>query len=45
MIKGEEMGRSCSMNGKKLNACRVFAGKLERERDHWEALTRWEDNI
>jgi hypothetical protein len=30
------MGRACSTNGERRNAYRIFVGKPEGKRDHWE---------
>jgi hypothetical protein len=31
-VKEDEMGRKCSMNGEKSNACMLLVGNLERKR-------------
>jgi hypothetical protein len=32
MIEEDEMGRECSTNGEKSNACRILVGKPEGKR-------------
>jgi hypothetical protein len=45
MIKSWRMGRVCSMQGDKLNACRFLVWKLERKRPVRRRRRMWEDNI
>jgi hypothetical protein len=37
------MGRACSTNGEKRNACRILVGKPEGKKQL--GRRRWEDNI
>jgi hypothetical protein len=39
------MGRACSTNGEKLNACRIMVGKREGKRPLGGPRRRWVDNI
>jgi hypothetical protein len=39
------MGRACSTNGEKRNACRILVGKPERKRPLGKPRCRWVDNI
>jgi hypothetical protein len=39
------MGRACSTNGGKRNACRLFVGKPEGKRLLERSRRRWVDNI
>jgi hypothetical protein len=39
------MGRACSTNGEKRNACRILVGKPEGERSLVRPKRRWVDNI
>jgi hypothetical protein len=39
------MGRVCSTNGVKRNACRILMRKPERKRPLGRPRHRWEDNI
>jgi hypothetical protein len=39
------MGRTCSTNGEKWNACRILVGKLEGKILLGRARCKWEDNI
>jgi hypothetical protein len=43
-VKDDEMGRSCSTNGVKRNACRIFVGKAEGKRQKGRPRREWEDN-
>jgi hypothetical protein len=36
LVKEDETGGTCSKNGKKRNAYRLFDGKNQKESDHWE---------
>jgi hypothetical protein len=45
MIKSRSMGRPCSTNGDKRNACRIFVGKPEGKRPLGRSRRRWVDNI
>jgi hypothetical protein len=40
----DEMGRACSTNGKKRNACRILVGKPEGKRPLGRPKRRWVDN-
>jgi hypothetical protein len=44
-IKEDEMDRTCSTNGEKLNAYRILVGKPERNIPLRSARRRWVDNI
>jgi hypothetical protein len=44
-IKGDEMGRACSTNGAKRNACRILVGKPEQKRTLGRPIRRWVCNI
>jgi hypothetical protein len=44
-VKEDEMGRACSTNGEKRNACRIFMGKPEGKRPLGRPRRRWVDNI
>jgi hypothetical protein len=44
-VKEDEMGRTCSTNGAKLNAYRIFAGKREGKRPLGRPRSRWVNNI
>jgi hypothetical protein len=39
------MGRACSTNGVKRNACRILVGKPEGKRPLGRPRHRWVDNI
>jgi hypothetical protein len=39
------MGRACSTNGPKRNACRILVGKPEGKRPLRSSRRRWVDNI
>jgi hypothetical protein len=39
------MGRACSTNGEKRNACRILVGNPEGKRPLGRSRRRWEDNI
>jgi hypothetical protein len=39
------MGRACSTNGEKRNACRILVGKPEGKSPLGRSRRRWEDNI
>jgi hypothetical protein len=39
------MGRACSTNGEKRNACRILVGKPEGKRPLGRTRCRWMDNI
>jgi hypothetical protein len=39
------MGRACSTNGEKRNACRIFVGKSEGKKPVGAPTHRWEGNI
>jgi hypothetical protein len=39
------MGRACSTNGDKMNACRTLVRKLEGKRPLGRFRNRWVDNI
>jgi hypothetical protein len=39
------MGRLCSTNGEKRNACRILMGDLEGKKPLGRIRGRWEDNI
>jgi hypothetical protein len=39
------MGRACSTNGEKMNACMVLVGKTEGKRPLGRSRRKWEDNI
>jgi hypothetical protein len=39
------MGRACSTNGEKRNACRILVGKPEVKRPLGRPRRRWVDNI
>jgi hypothetical protein len=39
------MGRACSTNWEKRNACRILVGKSERKRPLRRPRLRWLDNI
>jgi hypothetical protein len=39
------MGRSCSTNGVKRNACSILVGKAEGKRPLGRPRRRWVDNI
>jgi hypothetical protein len=41
----DEMGRACSTNGEKRNACRILVGKPEGRRPVGRPRRRWVDNI
>jgi hypothetical protein len=41
----EEMGRTCSTHGKKLNACRVVVGQPKGKKPLGRPRRSWEDNI
>jgi hypothetical protein len=38
------MGRTCSTNGEKMNACRILVGKPEGKRPLGRPRRRWVDN-
>jgi hypothetical protein len=40
-----DMGRACSTNGEKRNACRISVGKPERKRLLGRQRRRWVSNI
>jgi hypothetical protein len=44
-VKEDEMGRACSTNGEKRNACRISVGKPEGKSPLRRPKRRWEDNI
>jgi hypothetical protein len=37
-VTEDEMGRACSTNGAKSNACVGFWLESQKERDHWEDI-------
>jgi hypothetical protein len=39
------MGRACSTNGEKRNACRILVGKPEGKRPLGRPSRKWVDNI
>jgi hypothetical protein len=39
------MGKACSTNGEKRNACRILVGKPEGKRPLQRPRCRWVDNI
>jgi hypothetical protein len=39
------MGRACSTNGEKRNACRILVGKSEGKKPLGRPRRRWVDNI
>jgi hypothetical protein len=39
------MGKACSANGEKRNACRILVGKPEGKRPVGRPKYRWVDNI
>jgi hypothetical protein len=39
------MGRSCSKNGERRNACRILVGKPEEKTPLGRPRRRWADNI
>jgi hypothetical protein len=41
----DEMGRACSTNGAKRNACRILVGKPEGKRPPGRPRCGWVDNI
>jgi hypothetical protein len=41
----DEMGRTCSTNGEKKNACRILVGKPEVRRPLGRPRLRWVGNI
>jgi hypothetical protein len=43
--KEDEMGRACSTNGAKRNACRILTGKPEGKRPLGRPRRRWLNNI
>jgi hypothetical protein len=45
MMKEDEMGWACSMNGAKMNAYRILVGKPEEKRPLGRPRVRWMDNI
>jgi hypothetical protein len=45
MMKSEGMGRKCSTNGEKKNACRILVGKTEGKRPLGRPIRRWVDDI
>jgi hypothetical protein len=44
-VMWNEMGRTCSTNGEKRNACRILVGKSDGERPLGRRKRRWVDNI
>jgi hypothetical protein len=38
------MDRACSTNREKMNACRIFLGKVEEKRPLGRPRRRWVDN-
>jgi hypothetical protein len=44
-VKEDEMGRACSTNGEKINACRIWVGKPEGKRPLGRPRRRWVDCI
>jgi hypothetical protein len=44
-VKEDEMGRACSMNREKRNACRLLVGNPEGKRPLGRPRRRWVDNI
>jgi hypothetical protein len=42
-VKADEMGRTCSTNGKKLNVCRILVGD-NRRNETTRPGRRWVDN-
>jgi hypothetical protein len=45
LSKEDEMGRTCSMNGEKRNACRILVGKPQGKRPLGRPRCRGVDNI
>jgi hypothetical protein len=43
-MKDDEMGRACSTNGVKRNACRILVGKQEEKRPLGRPRRRWVGN-
>jgi hypothetical protein len=41
----DEMGRACSTNWEKRNACRIFVGELDGKRPLGIPRRSWVDNI
>jgi hypothetical protein len=39
------MGRACSTNGAKRNACKILVGRLEGKRPLGRLRRKWVDNI
>jgi hypothetical protein len=39
------MGRACSTNGERMNACRILVGKSEGKKPLGRPRCRWVDNI
>jgi hypothetical protein len=44
-VKEDAMGRACSTNGDKRNACMISVGKPEGKRPLGRPRCRWVDNI
>jgi hypothetical protein len=44
-VKKDEMGRACSTNEAKRNACRIMVGNPEGEKPLGRPKRRWVDNI
>jgi hypothetical protein len=44
-VKEDEMGRTCSTNGEKRNACRILVGRPEGKKPLGRPRRRWVDNI
>jgi hypothetical protein len=44
-VKDYEMGRACSTNGEKRNACKIFVGNPEGKRPLGRPRLSWVDNI
>jgi hypothetical protein len=42
---GDEMGRACSTNGEKRNACRIMVGNPEGKRPLGRPRCKWMDDI
>jgi hypothetical protein len=44
-VKEDEMGRACSTNGEKRNACRILVGKPDGKRSLGRPRCSWVINI
>jgi hypothetical protein len=44
-VKEDELGRACTTNGEKRNACRIFVENSEEKRPLGRPRRKWVDSV